>query len=957
MATKQALARAEESITATLAQSDQILRLADGDGRAAQKDLLSVLEAADAEVAKRLAKISPKPNGDMKFTAAQAIAYRAQIAVVIEKVKYKLDPVATDVAEAAMQKSVKQGASLLAKLEQSFKGVSTSPNILAAMQQSQVVRGPNASLVTRVATSLDRYGYEMGGQFSRILQVGLLSGATQDQMVATLVGHGGPKGKVSLAAKEVAPGVVQRVREGDIPEGLFVRHRYWAERIVRTELAYAFNGVKLEQMRTMRAEGLEVKKKIVAHFDSRTAPDSVAVHGQVRELEQSFLDGAGRSYLQPPGRPNDRETIIPWFGDWEETPSTKAPNPEEVAKAEELAQPAPAPKGAPLVPRSTEELHQLEQEARGAVELERARQEARAHQELANLGDDVQHAETLAAKVLERIEQETKAKQHALQKLAEEQAKKAAKAAEKKAAKAIKATDASVGTKALKGEAHLAHLELIQLSWEKPEHFAEFVNMTKLDDKLPIASITGAVKVSPPVTEQLIKDALSGYNDAAGNPVANALAEFKKSDKYPAFVDELAKGKSAKAQKLFAALIASEGELYDKALSMAKGLPKLTAKQLKAKYKPAPPPVPLAPPPVAKDYVFKSGGSSYIDVYEGEKKVALFFEKTPGVYTVEPPPKLASHQAKTFSTKEEAAVYAVEVSKAIQALPPAPKPAAAAYSYSSEPKTSRFNHAPEKVPTVLKPIKIAAGAQKDIDKHRKTARAHFAKHGVVKVKEDRASIRGGVDQVLEKAELWHQQKKWSDGIGGCWYSSSAGAKSMAGKLVAHDLSPDHGEGKQVAEDMAKQVDDERSKGDHEKYFHYSRLKYAATQEAIEIRRKAGEFAEHIDDEGYVLLYRGIRDDQAAHLRKARELGEHTEVAFRTVSSWSVLRGTAVRFATSSGVVIRARVHISRIFSQFEQERIAMDRFGHGESEWIVINEDHKGTQTIKSEDVQNPHNE
>lgn len=950
---KAALLRAEESIQATLAQADQVVSLGDRDGHIASKELLHVLELADKEVAARLVKISPKPNGDMKFTAAQAISYRTQIQVTIEKVKLKINPIAVDVGQAAMSKAIKSGAKTLAALERDFKGVSTSPRILAAMQQSHVLRGPNASLVTRVATSLDRYGMEMGQQFARIIQSGLVSGATQDQMVAALVGHGGPKGpKVSLAAKETAPGVVKRIREGDIPEGLFVRHKYWAERIIRTETAYAFNGAKLEQLRQMKRDGLHVKKKICAHFDNRTAPDSIAVHGQVRELEATFLDGAGRQYLQPPGRPNDRETILPWFDDWAEVPSTEPPNPDELAEAEALAK--PTPKGAPLVPRTTEELHQLEQEARAAaVELEQ-RAAGRAAQEQLNLSDDVAHAETMASQALERIAQEQLAKQAALVKAAEDAEKAAKTKQQKQDVKDIKKQDKSVGAKMLAGDEHLAHLELIQLAHEKTEKFAKFINATKVDATLPLEAITGAVKVSPPVLEALIKDALATYNDAAGVSGGNGLDLFKHSDQFPAFVQKLAVAKDAKSKKLYAALYASEGESWANALANVKELPASTAKHLIKKYeKPAPIPLePPKPPPAAPQvYTLKSGGGTYVDVYVpnpetgGEKKIAFFHEKTSG-FEVTPPLHLGM-VAKTFADKALAAEYALEVGEAIAKAPKV--------HHKTPGKDSVFNHDPTRAPSVLGPIKLAASAAREIAALRKSARAHYQKHGV-KTCDESTSHKGCVDDVLDEAGLFNQQKQWSDGIGGCWYSSSDGPKSYAGRIIAHDVKPDAGKGRDDARAMGKQVAD--APDDAPKYFKYSRLKYAATQEALEHRRKAmTKLAEQVDEEGYVLLFRGIKGAQGQHLRQIREHGIETEVALRTVSSWTIERSAAVRFSGERGVVVRSRVHISRIFSQFEQESIAMRRFGYGESEWIVICEDEKESLRIQSVDIQNPKEE
>lgn len=61
----------------------------------------------------------------------------------------------------------------------------------------------------------------------------------------------------------------------------------------------------------------DVKKSALAVIpsDGRTDPDSYPVHHQVRELDEEFVDGDGRRYMHPPGRPNDREKEIPYFDD------------------------------------------------------------------------------------------------------------------------------------------------------------------------------------------------------------------------------------------------------------------------------------------------------------------------------------------------------------------------------------------------------------------------------------------------------------------------------------------------------------------------------------------------------------------------------------------------------------------------------------------------------------------
>jgi len=94
--------------------------------------------------------------------------------------------------------------------------------------------------------------------------------------------------------------------------------RWKADRIVRTELSEAYNRSHHQTLQYARdPDGLDlgddIKKSAIAALDARMDDDSIPVHGQVREVDEKFVDGDGRRYMHPPGRPNDREKEIPWL--------------------------------------------------------------------------------------------------------------------------------------------------------------------------------------------------------------------------------------------------------------------------------------------------------------------------------------------------------------------------------------------------------------------------------------------------------------------------------------------------------------------------------------------------------------------------------------------------------------------------------------------------------------------
>ena len=91
---------------------------------------------------------------------------------------------------------------------------------------------------------------------------------------------------------------------------VFGADNWRAERIVRTEHSFALHRRQHLDMSESLGEADEWRKQLVAVWDSRTGDDSKFVDGQVRKINENFDDNIGNSYMYPPNRPNDRETVI-----------------------------------------------------------------------------------------------------------------------------------------------------------------------------------------------------------------------------------------------------------------------------------------------------------------------------------------------------------------------------------------------------------------------------------------------------------------------------------------------------------------------------------------------------------------------------------------------------------------------------------------------------------------------
>lgn len=326
--------------------------------------VLQILAAADAELSKRLLRAAKRNGGgDVTYSEAHAQVYRDQIRVVMDYAKARLSGLTDEQAQSVIAASVASLVNLATQLEERYAGVTRPLSLQSQAAQDEIVRGASASRIRQNAASWERYGASLTREFETVMRVGQLAGLTQHEMISKMVRAGAVEGIDAKSLHEKWPAHFP-------PPTGFVNRTYWAERIVRTELANAYNEAGLNTIQELKNTDFpDMQKKILAHFDNRTAPDSVAVHGQVRPTDGYFVDGAGRRYLRPPARPNDRETVIPWRIHWQEVDETKQPPEQEVEKAVEEIHDRDTAKS--RIQALAQERREQSQARRGALGLER----------------------------------------------------------------------------------------------------------------------------------------------------------------------------------------------------------------------------------------------------------------------------------------------------------------------------------------------------------------------------------------------------------------------------------------------------------------------------------------------------------------------------------------------------------------------------------------------------------
>jgi hypothetical protein len=284
----------------------QAARLAETSGK---QRTLRMLTRAQRDLERRLREATglDGPGGE-SFTATQLRVTLAQVRDTLRSLKGDLKAAVEAQADEAAEQQTASTVRYLNVAERAYRGVNQRLPIREAALLDSVSAGTEASVLRRLSGDpenpasrgiLDRYGESVIGKFEEALQL-----------------------------RFVARQPWAEVRDALVGESPFLQGApaSWAERIVRTETMNANNRAGWEAMRGANAELGDMVKILMATFDDRTGADSIAVHGQIRHMEEAFESWFGL-YQHPPNRPNDREIVVPQRLSWP-LPPTLAQRPD-----------------------------------------------------------------------------------------------------------------------------------------------------------------------------------------------------------------------------------------------------------------------------------------------------------------------------------------------------------------------------------------------------------------------------------------------------------------------------------------------------------------------------------------------------------------------------------------------------------------------------------------------------
>lgn len=275
----------------------------------ALRAVLPALRAARDELrADLLEWLQNAPDGADRFTAFQKKQALRALEAGLERVGELRPAMASALAKGRHDTgplAIKNLDTEIQRLSAIFGGgVPTIPQIDAA---AVMARG-NKLLWKRHETSAARYAGAVGEDIRHQFSIGVAKGETVEQLVSRLRRLGNPAAK----GGPIDPG-----HDADaIAGGLFKRHKWWADRLVRTEVMNTYNvqhDVSIEYANDNRPEGDEqFMRRWDAAADVRVCVLCAELDQTVTTINGTFKGGISA----PPRHPCCRCVVLAWLARW-----------------------------------------------------------------------------------------------------------------------------------------------------------------------------------------------------------------------------------------------------------------------------------------------------------------------------------------------------------------------------------------------------------------------------------------------------------------------------------------------------------------------------------------------------------------------------------------------------------------------------------------------------------------
>lgn len=293
---------------------DQQAALIDGLDKASMRALLPALIDAKNELTRGLAAwIAQAPGNDERYTAHQHRKAMLALDVALRRAAALGEDVQNTLVDNGTAAGELSAANLTEQVARFGRIFGESLNPIDLPTAALIAKGDRLRF-KHYENSAARYAGAVGEDIRHQFAVGVAKGETFGQLKARLVRLGGPSGRVFTRGKEGDPGAIAE----EIAEGLFRRHRHWAERLVRTELIEAYNdqheaGIDLLNEHRDAAVTSEYLKRWDASLDKRICP---VCRGLDRRTARAGENFPGVNFQHPPAHPNCRCVVVAWHASW-----------------------------------------------------------------------------------------------------------------------------------------------------------------------------------------------------------------------------------------------------------------------------------------------------------------------------------------------------------------------------------------------------------------------------------------------------------------------------------------------------------------------------------------------------------------------------------------------------------------------------------------------------------------
>jgi len=285
--------------------------------RAPLRALVPVLKAAETEVEAELRRWLSTVNGADTYTAQRHRAVLVQLKLASRVAGQKaprpkwlrniqeqmLDSLATGGLRAANM-SIRHLMDQIALYSGMFGG---AENPLPIKQAAILAEGKKM-MIPRFAKSVSTYGGQVFDDIKTQLAIGVVRQETIHQLTNRLMRISTFKPPISRAGDDPS------VYADEIAKGLFMRYRYKAERIVRTEVINAYNETAAIGITEANQHDPAIRKRWDATNDMRVCRICASLHGEVVKVDHAFSTGV----MAPPQHPNCRCAVIAWSPTWTE---------------------------------------------------------------------------------------------------------------------------------------------------------------------------------------------------------------------------------------------------------------------------------------------------------------------------------------------------------------------------------------------------------------------------------------------------------------------------------------------------------------------------------------------------------------------------------------------------------------------------------------------------------------